>query len=110
VVRDISNIGKLLITANDDEMHLIFYVKDRDGITAASWCKDVLDKYEATHEEHDEHTHVATIANNPEKDVYVFKLKDVIVSEQYAMLKERGLLPKEDGDDDEVLFGDDAFD
>jgi len=111
VMRDISSVGQMCITADNDRLFVVFYVKDVSDFTAEKWCNRALEKYSVERKQTiDSNTCVACLTNVPEKDVYVFKLKDTLVSEQYAMLRSSGLLPTDDGEEEETLFGDDAFD
>ncbi len=53
---------------------------------------------------------IGVIPNNPSKDVYVFKLKDQILNNEYDFLRSQGVLPPRANEDDETLLGDEVFD
>jgi len=50
------------------------------------------------------------IDNDPDKNLFVLKLKDSAISESINFLKSKGLFPdKVDDSDDEFIFGDEDF-
>lgn len=116
IVRDVSNVAKLLMTTDDNVLHAVFYVKggkkelaDGTEISDSTWVADALDKYGASARRCDDETILAMVSNDPDRELFVFKLKDTILSDQYKMLRDRGFLPKEE-EEDETLLGDDVFD
>ncbi len=120
VVRDVSSVGKLLLSANDDQLVLVTYVPEsvsasiNPKITAWSWMDLILNEYGAgggrMKENSNETTAIGVIPNNPSKDVYVFKLKDQILNNEYDFLRTQGVLPPRANEDDETLLGDEVFD
>merc|ERR1712203_1210069 len=80
-------------------------------LTADVWMKDMLAELGggeflfggAT-------TAKALLTNNPEKELYVLKLKDSAITLSINYLKKKGLFPDgNDDDDDDYVFGDDDF-
>merc|ERR1712087_910077 len=80
-------------------------------LTADVWMKDMLAELgggeflfgDAT-------TAKALLTNNPEKELYVLKLKDSAITLSINYLKKKGLFPDgNDDDDDDYVFGDDDF-
>jgi hypothetical protein len=119
IVRDVSQVGKLLISVNDDQMSIVTYVPNGlyENFTAKSWTDSILDLYnlktvscsDCTNYDKDDNAFLI-IPNQPDKNIYVFKLRDEIISKEYAKLRSNGLIPPLKEDDDETLLGDDAFD
>ncbi len=85
-VRDVSNIGKLLLSANEDQLAITTYIpsdlKKTSGInfTAWDWMDLILHEYAGKKRqfrpESTETVASGLILNDPAKDIYVFKLKD----------------------------------
>ncbi len=119
IVRDVSNVGKLLLSANDDQLAITTYIpselKKESGInfTAWEWMDLILHEYAGENRhfrsKSNETTASGIILNDPSKDIYVFKLKDTIINKEYEFLRGQGALPAKEQEEDETLLGDDAF-
>lgn len=112
IVKDVRGIGKLALSTNDDQMIVACYVPKDKELSAKDWLESILASYpdaEVNEVTDDDLIAIGTIKNNPDKDIYVFKMRDEIISKQYAFLREKGLLPPVEVDEDEELLGDDIF-
>jgi len=108
-------IGKLLTSVNQDntKLALVAYCPPakHGELKADQWMQDLLKELGGGELVFgDAYTAKATIANDPEKGVFVLKLKDNAISMAINYLKGKGLFPdKTDDSDDEFVFGDDDF-
>lgn len=111
IIRDTSNVGKMLISANEHQLAIVTYSVS-EKLNAEDWIDPILYKYNAVENIYDinnEEIKCGIIRNDPSMDIYVFKLRDELISEQYERLKSMHLIEEKE-DDDEILFGDDVFD
>merc|ERR1719188_2600144 len=108
-------IGKMIISKNqeDTKLAMVAYCPPaKQGVlTADVWMKDMLAKLgggellfgDAT-------TAKAELTNDPDKNLFVLKLKDSAITLSINYLKKKGLFPdSNDDDDDDYVFGDDDF-
>merc|ERR1712039_324551 len=108
-------IGKMIISKNESDTQLAavaYCPPAKQGIlTADVWMKDILAELgggeivfgDAT-------TAKALISNDPDKNLFVLKLKDSAITVSINYLKRKGLFPdSNDDDDDDYVFGDDDF-
>merc|ERR1712217_967365 len=108
-------IGKMIISKDQDDAKLAMVAycppSKQDTLTADVWMKDMLAELgggeflfgDAT-------TAKALLTNNPDKGLYVLKLKDSAITLSISYLKKKGLFPDgNDDDDDDYVFGDDDF-
>merc|ERR1712203_66889 len=108
-------IGKMIISKDteDSKMAMVAYCPPaKQGVlTADVWMKDMLAELgggellfgDAT-------TAKAELTNNPDKGLFVLKLKDSAITLSINYLKKKGLFPdSNDDDDDDYVFGDDDF-
>jgi len=109
-------IGKMLISKNQDDSKLaiVAYVppSKHGELKADQWMTDVLKALGGGEMLFgDAYTAKALLENDPDKGLYVLKLKDSAITESINYLKSKGLFPDkvDDSDDDEYIFGDDDF-
>merc|ERR1719171_919741 len=108
-------IGKLIISKNqeDNKLALVSYCppSKHDSLKADQWMTDLLKTLGAgTMSFGDAYTAKAEIHNDPDKGLFVLKLKDAAITEGINYLKAKGLFPdKCDDSDDDYVFGDDDF-
>merc|ERR1712190_624384 len=107
-------IGKMIISKdqNDSKLAMVAYCPPgKQGIlTADVWMKEMLAKLgggeflfgDAT-------TAKALLTNDPDKGLFVLKLKDSAITFSINYLKKKGLFPDGNDDDDDYVFGDDDF-
>merc|ERR1711920_471297 len=108
-------IGKMIISKDqeDSKLAMVAYCPPaKQGVlTADVWMKDLLAQLgggELTFG--DATTAKAVIANDPDKNLFVLKLKDSAITLSISYLKKKGLFPdSNDDDDDDYVFGDDDF-
>ncbi len=117
IVRDLTNVGKLLVSANEEQMVLVTHVPTNDDsnmkLTAWDWMDLILHEHGAgcgrMSSDSDPTVAIGIIPNNPSKNVYVFKLKDEIISKELDFLRGQGVLPRREEEDNDILLGDDVF-
>jgi len=108
-------IGKLIISKNqeDSKLALVAYCppSKHDVLKADQWMTVLLKTLGAgTMSFGDAYTAKAEILNDPDKGVYILKVKDAAITEGINYLKSKGLFPdKTDDSDDDYVFGDDDF-
>merc|ERR1712087_665119 len=108
-------IGKMIISKDteDSKLAMVAYCPpSKQGVlTADVWMKDMLAELgggellfgDAT-------TAKAEMGNDPDKGLFVLKLKDSAITLSINYLKKKGLFPdSNDDDDDDYVFGDDDF-
>jgi hypothetical protein len=108
-------VGKMLVSTDQDntKMALVAYCPPakHSVLTAEKWMMDMLIKLgggeiffsDAT-------TAKLEIKNNPDKGLFVLKLKDAAITESINYLKILGLFPdSKDDEDSDYVFGDDDF-
>merc|ERR1711920_182694 len=108
-------IGKMIISKdqNDSKLAMVAYCPpSKQGVlTADVWMKEMLAELgggeflfgDAT-------TAKALLTNDPDKGLFVLKLKDSAITLSINYLKKKGLFPdSNDDDDDDYVFGDDDF-
>merc|ERR1719199_2346076 len=108
-------IGKMIISTDqaNSKLALVAYCPPakHSELTAADWMKELLVKLGGGDVVFgDAYTAKAVINNDPDKGLFVLKLKDSAISESINFLKSKGLFPdKVDDSDDEFVWGDDDF-
>merc|ERR1719174_1847088 len=108
-------IGKMLISKDqgDSKMALVAYVPPakHGELKADQWMQDILKELGGGEMVFgDAYTAKAEIKNDPEKNLFVLKLKDSAISLSINYLKGKGLFPdKTDDSDDDFVWGDDDF-
>merc|ERR1719486_1773199 len=108
-------IGKMLISKDqgDSKLALVSYVPPakQSELPADTWMQDIIQQLgggEILYK--DATTAKATITNDPDKGLFVLKLKDSAITESINYLKSKGLFPdRADDDDSDYVFGDDDF-
>merc|ERR1719188_1488419 len=108
-------IGKMIISKNqeDTKLAMVAYCPPaKQGVlTADSWMKDMLAELGGGELLFgDSTTAKALVVNDPDKNLFVLKLKDSAITLSINYLKKKGLFPdSNDDDDDDYVFGDDDF-
>merc|ERR1712190_280362 len=108
-------IGKMIISKDQEDQNLAMVAycppSKQDILKADVWMKDILAELGGGDFLFGDNTTAkALIANNPDKGLFVLKLKDSAISMSINYLKKKGLFPDgNDDDDDDYVFGDDDF-
>merc|ERR1719305_1876829 len=109
-------IGKMIISKDqaDSKIALVAYVPPtkHSELKADQWMTDILGQLGGCEMVFgDAYTAKAEIKNDPDKNLFVMKLKDSAITFSYNYLKEKGLFPDktDDSDDDDYVWGDDDF-
>merc|ERR1711953_1231985 len=108
-------IGKMIISKDqeDSKLAMVAYCPPakQGTLTADVWMKDILSELGGgEYLFGDATTAKALLSNNPDKGLFVLKLKDSAITLSINYLKKKGLFPdSNDDDDDDYVFGDDDF-
>jgi len=96
------DLGKLLISANDDKLVIICHTPQEvvEKATAKDWMAAVIKATGVKIISETPNLIKAEVDNDPDKDVFVFKRRDQGVSASVEFLRSRQLLPADDSDDD----------
>ena len=104
------HLGKMLLSAGDKALALLCNIpKDLasqyEHVTANEWMDKLVKAAEGEVTSRTEEGDVLTvvIAGNTEKGQFPLKMRDAAQSAGFAYLREKGLLPDQDSDDDYVL-------
>lgn len=99
-VRDIFNVGKLLLSGNGDQLALVTFVPPTTSsfkLTAWDWMDLILHEYGAGGgkmlPESNATVAIGLIPNNPGAAVYVSNLKSEIICNELEFLRGQGALP-----------------
>ena len=116
------HVGKMIFSAGKEQLALVGYVPDGKAakIDVTEWMQSVLESVggvvmmaPAEKAESPDGGMIvqAVIKADPDNGRFPLKDKDLAMAAAFMFLRERGAFPEDDGaDDDEVCFGDDAFD
>merc|ERR1711953_1110605 len=108
-------IGKMIISKDqeDSKLAMVAYCppSKQGTLTADVWMKDILSELGGgEYLFGDATTAKAVLTNDPDKGLFILKLKDSAITFSINYLKKKGLFPDgNDDDDDDYVFGDDDF-
>jgi len=110
-------IGKMLISTDqaNSKVALVAYCPPakHGELKADQWMKDIIAALGGSESDFlfgDAFTAKAEIKNDPDKGLFVLKLKDNAITESINHLKAKGLFPdKIEDSDDDFIWGDDDF-
>lgn len=109
-------IGKMIISNDVDstKLALCAYIppSKHGQLKADKWMTDVLAELGGGEMSFgDAYTAKAVIKNDPDKNVFILKVKDNALPTAINYLKGKGLFPDkvDDDEDDDIVFGDDDF-
>jgi len=119
------HVGKMIFSAGTQQLAMVGYVPDVEhnksagNVDVAVWMETVCAAVGGTvtvpvaaaKSPKGGKLITATVAANPDAGKFPIKDKDSAMAAAFAFLREKGAFPEDDGDeDDEPVFGDDAFD
>merc|ERR1712216_976550 len=110
-------IGKMLISTDqaNTKVAMVAYVPPakHGELKADQWMKDIIAALGGSESDFlfgDAFTARAEIKNDPDKSLFVLKIKDNAITESINHLKAKGLFPdKVEDSDDDCVWGDDDF-
>ena len=108
------HVGKCLFSSGLDALAITTYVPEDKiaRIDPLQWMQHVLKMTageEGTIVTTEKTTVIAYIKQNPDKNLFSLKMKDVALAQAIAYLRERNCFPADDDDsDDDMIFGDDT--
>eukprot|EP00811_Abedinium_folium_P017276 NODE_2619_length_2178_cov_9.155534.p1 GENE.NODE_2619_length_2178_cov_9.155534~~NODE_2619_length_2178_cov_9.155534.p1 ORF type:complete len:606 (+),score=229.27 NODE_2619_length_2178_cov_9.155534:69-1886(+) len=104
-------IGKMIFSAGVDQLAIIAYVPEekKDAICAIEWLKKVLELNGGEVVSGSTSLYARGIVKaDQDKAKFPLKMKEPSIMEACSFLKQKGLFPDDDSDDD-MVFGDDDF-
>jgi len=110
------HVGKMLVSSDQPSKVQLAMVccipeEKQAKLKASTWIEEVASKVEGMNVEFASDGYAyATMKNDPENGRFVLKEKDNAIAFSTQYLRAQGLMPDDDTDDDEMVFGDDAFD
>ena len=110
-----AHVGKCLYSSGLDRLAITTYVPEEllAKINPLQWMEHILKETAGDNgvvAETSTTTVYAYVMQNPEKNLFSLKMKDVVPSMAINYLRERQCFPEDDGDDsdDDMIFGDDT--
>lgn len=111
------NISKLLVSpfiSTKDENHRLLataYVpkSQENKFTSEEFLKASVPEFLHEHIQKNDNGSFIILENDPDKNIYIFKLQDDIISKGNQFIRSKGLRQM-DVDDDEECFGEEVFD
>jgi len=106
------HVGKMLVSSEEKTaVALVCYVpEDKQAkLTAKEWIEYVAEQIKAEILYSSDGYAFAQMKYDPEAGRFPLKEKDVAISHSTLILRNKGFMPDDDSDDDELVFGDDDF-
>jgi len=106
------HVGKMLISSSEKiAVALVCYVpEDKQAkLTAKEWIEYVCEQIKAEVIYSSAGYAYAIMKYDPPAGRFPLKEKDTAISHSTLILRQKGFMPDDDSDDDEMVFGDDDF-
>ena len=115
------HVGKMVFSAGVKQLAIVAYVPadKAEKVNVQEWTETVVAAVSgsitapaaAADSPHGGMTVKAVVVSDPDAGKYALKDKDAAMAAAFAYLREKGAFPEDnsDDDDDEMVFGDDAF-
>jgi len=107
------HIGKMIFSAGVDQLAIVAYAPERDGQDHVAFCEEWLKAVLANFG--GEVLNVGAgmcqgrVKADGNKNVFPLKIREPMILESNNFLRQKGLFPEDNSDDDEMVFGDDDF-
>jgi glutathione S-transferase len=105
-------IGKMVFSAGTQQLGVLAYVpteKLGGDLVTAEWLKAVLATFGGEVTEIGDSYCAGFVKADGDKNIFPLKIREPMILEANNYLRKRGLFPEDDGDSDEMVFGDDDF-
>merc|ERR1719313_1736265 len=104
------DIGKVLMSYNDSRLALLMHVPPvLEACNIDEWFNAMSEGYKVEKVSADSEYIKATVAADPDNNIYPIKVRDDMINKGYQHLASKKLVMPDDDDDDELVFGDDDF-
>merc|ERR1712185_853321 len=105
------HIGKMIFSAGAEQLAVVAYVPEekRKELDCAEWLKKVLDRQGGEILKSGEDISTGCVKTDSDKNVFPLKIREPMILEANNFLRKKGLFPEDNGDSDEIVFGDDDF-
>jgi len=109
-------IGKMVFSAGTDQLAVLAYVpedklgsREEGELVCEEWLKTVLANFQGTVTEVGKSICLGVVKADSDKNVFPLKIREPMILEANNYLRKLKLFPEDDGDSDEMVFGDDDF-
>eukprot|EP00916_Digyalum_oweni_P016177 GHVL01026529.1.p1 GENE.GHVL01026529.1~~GHVL01026529.1.p1 ORF type:complete len:181 (+),score=50.68 GHVL01026529.1:47-544(+) len=105
------DVGKMFVSASEmEQLVVIAYIPEsKTEIDINEWLKAATESLGAV-EHAKKPTQITMIAKaDSTKELFPIKMKDQLINQSIAFLKEKKVFPEMDDDDDDIVYGDDAI-
>lgn len=105
------DIGKVLLSYNDTQLAMYMHVPKslQTSCSIDEWFDAMCVGYKVNKISGDNEFLQATVAADPDNNIYPIKVRDDMINKGYQHLAAKQLVMPDDDDDDEMVFGDDDF-
>merc|ERR1719265_1190019 len=105
------HIGKMIFSAGTEQLAVVAYVPEakQGELVCEEWLKAVLANFGGTVSETGASVCTGSVKADSDKNVFPLKIREPMILEANNYLRKKGLFPEDDGDSDEMVFGDDDF-
>merc|ERR1712100_650765 len=105
-------IGKMVFSAGTEQLAVLAYVpEDKLGkdLVCEEWLKKVLSGFNGKVDKVGKTICTGFVKADSDKGVFPLKIREPMILEANNYLRKLGLFPEDDGDSEEMVFGDDDF-
>lgn len=106
------HVGKVLVSSDEKvAVAVVVYVPEdkQEKLDAIKWVEHIAKGIQAEIIHKEAGSAYAVMKYDPDNGRFPLKEKDNAISQSTLILREMGLMPDDDSDDDEMVFGDDDF-
>jgi len=104
-------IGKMIFSAGTDQLAIVAYVpEEKQGeLSCEEWLQTVLGLFSGSLCGKAKDLCSGFVKTDSEKNIFPLKIREALILEANNFLRKKGLFPEDNGDSDEMVFGDDDF-
>merc|ERR1711959_542236 len=102
-------IGKMVFSAGTEQLAVLAYVPEEKlggDLVCEEWLKTVLGNFQGTVTEVGKSICLGVVKANSDKGVFPLKIREPMILEANNYLRKLKLFPEDDGDSEEMVFGD----
>merc|ERR1711972_1236745 len=105
------HVGKMIFSAGSEQLAVVAYVPDekQGALSCAEWLKVVLGSQNGEVKSEGKDISTGVVKANADKGVFPLKIREPMILEANNFLRQKGLFPEDNDDDDDYVFGDDDF-
>jgi len=105
-------IGKMIFSAGTEQLAIVAYVPEakQAELSCEEWLKQVISIFPGSKMVSSaKDVCVAIVKADGDAGIFPLKIREPMILEANNFLRKKGLFPEDDGDSDEMVFGDDDF-